>query len=485
MSFCRCILALCILLAYPGFVAAGRDGYCILGRDPVSKPNVVENHSQALVYWAGKGYSDCTLIHIDAHDDLRRIPEDRISRLQTIFKERDLEALKSSDSAGDQGLYHPGNFLYAAYRLGIITKVYWIIPFPCFSFADPVPALRSLLRHASFPEEDIATFELKGRTFTGNVHGVSLVLCPPEDLPGITGPVLLSIDADFFPPLAAATGKSLLSAWHSFSLDLFAGNYLVRDVTISRSVDGGFLEPVRRWVADQSQEILRFPNRLQEPLPRLWELREHADILYVNGRADLLLELCRPGLSEFPREPTLLLYKAFAQLARGEIDPAFALSLDLCRKDPGLCPGMADLGQLLLDADKIDTALRFFEKAYEQNPAMNYRQTELAHAMRKKGRYREALIYYEICRKKNGSFPTDFLMGQTCLLMGRRKQALFHFDRGLSAFERDLYPVVRDDKDFEAIQSAVIFYEQNGMKDKASSLAEHPFISGEDLTEHS
>ncbi|MFO7962803.1 MAG: hypothetical protein R6U50_02680 [Desulfobacterales bacterium] len=478
MCFRRCILALCILLVYPGFVAAGGDGSCILGRDPISKPYVVENHSQALVYWVEKEYSDCTLIHIDAHDDLRRIPEDRISRLQTIFKERDLKALKASDSAGDKGFYHPGNFLYAAFRLGIIKKVYWIIPFPCFSVADPVPALRSLLRHASFPEEDIATFELKGRTFTGNVHGASLILCPSEELPGITGPVLLSIDADFFPPLAAATDKSLFSAWHSFSLDLFAGNYLVRDVIIARSIDGGFLEPVRRWVAEQSREILSFPNLLHEPLPRLWKLREHADFLYVNGGADLLLQRCRSGLSEFPRESTLLLYKAFAHLARGETDQAFGLSLDLCRRDPGLCPGMADLGQLLLDADKIDAALRFFEKAYERNPAMNYRQTELAHAMRKKGRYREALLYYEICRKKNGCFPTDFLMGQTCLLMGRRKQALFHFDRGLSALERDLYPVIRDEQDFEAIQSAVIFYEQNGMKDKATSLAEHPFISG-------
>jgi len=468
------LLVLFVALIGLGPEVSAGQGLPILGRHSIPDPLLVERHSQALVHWVEKGFQGSSLIHIDAHDDLRRIPEQRISRLRRIYRNKDLQALRQAEGAGDSGIYHAGSFLYAAYRLGIIDKTYWIIPYPYFSGADPEAGLRSFLRHCSFPQEDIRRFKLQGHAFSGKIHGHELHICPPEHLPDVDEPVLISLDADFFPALDTTMRNGLLRAWRSFCTDLFSQGYRVRDVHVAHSVDGGFLEPVKRWVGCQSREVITSPELLVHPAPLLWTLRDRANTFYEQGKPDRLAQTCRTGLARFPGEPSLTLYLAFAQLAQGHIDQAFCLAADLCRKEPGFCPGLADLGQCLLDRGELEAGLRFFERAYALNPGLNYRQTEVAHALRRAGRFEDALDYYESCRRKNGSFPTDFLLGETCLHLGRDKQALRHFDRGRRALARELYPILRDECDVEAVRSAIATYERMGLLKKARELRRHP-----------
>ena len=293
-------------------------------------------------------------------------------------------------------------------------------------------------------------------------------------LPDIKKPVILSIDVDFFPPMAREYGTDKMSGIKILFDALYKKKYKIQDALIAYSVNGGYLSVVNRWIGDQSAEVLRKPDMIYGKFPELWEVRQDADIYYEENKADLLLDLTQRHLEKHKNDPSLIMYAAFAYYGTGDIERAFDCAKRACLTNAGYCFGLADIGQCLTDAGRLPDAVKFFESAYSLCPKMNYRQKGFANALKRAGRYREALKYYETYRCKNGSFPVDFLMGETFLLVGDEESALEHFNRGRKYLKIDPYASVRYRVDADAILNAIEFYKKRGFKEYAGELKKSP-----------
>ena len=447
----------------------------VAGRDPVNAA-LIEDHSEALVRWSAKGIEDAVLINIDTHDDLRWIAPGKIEALKAIAGKKDWQAMREVDSAGEEGLYHPGSFLYAACALNMFRQIFWVIPFSYFQAQDREGKLKSFLAGYGFPQESIDTFRMHEGCFKGNYAGVDLLLCGMEHLPEIDGPVVLSIDADFLPVFADWYGWNMLYSMHVLFKRIAQQEYLVQDAVVAYSVNGGFLSAVRRWVGDDCREILGRPELISGPYPEIRLVHGTADRCYMEGRAGEELDLAGRYLKKYPEDLCLMTYQAFALLAKGQYSDAFDLVQSACLVDRMYAHAMADMGQILLDRGDMDEAMKFFLAAYELNPQMNYRQKNLADALMASSRYSEALYYYDRYRRMNGPFPAVFLMGEICSRLGEDKKAQMWFEQGIESLGHQRYMSECCRTDAEAIKKAVCFLRKKGLHEKAEFMGTHPFL---------
>src|SRR5512138_1253043 len=97
-------------------------------RRPDPPVAAVEAHSEALVLWLERGIRGATLVHVDAHNDLREIPPEKVAAIEALAGRGDLHAMRRADSPGEDGLYHEGSFVTAALHLGIVRNIVWVIP---------------------------------------------------------------------------------------------------------------------------------------------------------------------------------------------------------------------------------------------------------------------------------------------------------------------------------------------------------------------
>ena len=447
----------------------------VLGSDRIV-PGILENHSEALLRWAQKDIRQAVLINIDAHDDLRWIEPAKIGELQQIKQRRDWQAFSAADANGPDGLYNIGSFIYAAHKLGIVSCVYWVIPFPYFQAPEASKKLDKFLDDYGFPRKDIDTFAMRNGCYHGTYFDIPLVICSIDSLPHIGEPVILSMDADFFPPFSGFYSRDILTAMSVFFSRLAEREYLVQDAVISCSVDGGYLSVARRWIVEHSEEYLLEPEYLSGPYPETWLIRGLADIYYQNDDTEALLDLTSRFQHLHDRDLSLMVYYSFALLASGNAQGAFKTARTASLTDRRYAYVLADLGQCLIEKGELDAALKFFQEAYEINDCMNYRQKDLADALHLAGRYESALRYYDIYRQNNGFFPVAFIMGLTALMMGEKAEAGVWFEHGFTGLQDEKYVSAGNEIDIKAIRSAAGYFKQNNMNAKAEFITSHPSL---------
>ena len=447
----------------------------VSGRDRIV-PGILENHSEALLRWAEKDIRQAVLINVDAHDDLRWIEPAKIAELQRMKQKEDWQALSIADANGPDGLYNIGSFIYAAHKLGIVSRVYWVIPFPYFQAPEADKKLDKFLDDYSFPQKYIDTFAMRNGCYHGTYFDIPLVICGIDSLPRIEEPVILSIDADFFPPFSGFYDRDILTAMSVFFSRLAEREYRVQDAIISFSVDGGYLSVARRWIVEHSEEYLLDPGNLSGPYSRTWLIRGLADIYYQNDHTEALLDLTMRYKHLQDQDLSLKVYYSFALLSSGNAQEAFKTARTASLTDKRYAYLLADLGQCLIDRGNLDAALKFFQEAYEINSGMNYRQKDLADALLSAGRYESALRYYNIYRQNNGSFPVDFIMGLTALMMGEESEAGGWFELGFAGLRGEKYVSAGNEIDIRAIRAAAAYFKQKHMNEKAEFITSHPSL---------
>ncbi|MFP4084424.1 MAG: tetratricopeptide repeat protein [Desulfonatronovibrio sp.] len=418
--------------------------------------------------------NNAVLINIDAHDDLRWISPEKLEDLQKIFERRGWQALQEADSPGDKGLYHIGSFIYAAYHLGIVSEIYWIIPFTHFQSPDAVTELNNFLDDYGFQEQDIKNFAMNEGCFKGLHYGIPLTICDIHNLPHIPDTAVLSIDADFLPSFADWNNLDILSSLSVLFKALAEKEYAVQDAVVSTSVDGGYLNITRRWAAVQCLDFLAGPENMHSAYPEAWLVRNLADIYYQNGLTEALLELTNRYRTRRDSDSSLTIYRSFALLASGDEQEAFASASSLARTDKRYAYVLADLGQCLLDKGDLDKAIKYFETAYHIHPEMNYRQKNLADGLLMADRLDQALRYYEQFQQTNGSFPTQFVMGYIWLRLGEEYKAEKCFEAGLSGLQSEKYATVENQIDILAVREAASFFSAKNLVEKAKLIVSHP-----------
>ncbi len=451
------------------------DPYDLLGQDGLKNVAIVEDHSEVLVQWMKKGIRHATLINIDTHDDIRRIPLEKINQLKELYHRKDISAIARANSLSDGGLYDIGNFIYAVGKIGIIKDVYWIIPFSFFSHPDVEHRVKKFLRSYGFPDEAIETFRLKKGCLRGEIDDIPFNICGIEKLPAIDHPVFLSIDIDFLPYVSVEYGVNKLEAMKMLLRSLYKKKYKVTDAVVAYSVNGGYTTVLHRWMGDVVSQMLKEPHLVSNAnLPELWTILQMADTYSQENKPDEILQSLVPFLDTYEDNPCLLVYIADAYYSLNNIEKAFHYAEKSCLTDKNFCYILPYLGKYLAIEGRLSEAERFFVRGYNLNSKMNYLQADFAGALKKAGRYQDALRYFEILKSMNGSFPADFMMGEVCLLLGDEEAALLHFNRGRDQLKVDPIIEINNQEVADAILSAVQFYEKSGHKDDADDIRRNP-----------
>jgi hypothetical protein len=104
----------------------------------VRRLQVFQEHGEALCNWAQRGFRAEKLVIFDEHLDFKYIDEARVEHLRACEKSTSLLSKHNRCSAAecrDGYLYGYDDFLYAAWKLGMLSQVIWVLP-PNADFAQ-------------------------------------------------------------------------------------------------------------------------------------------------------------------------------------------------------------------------------------------------------------------------------------------------------------------------------------------------------------
>ncbi len=463
------LFSLCLLVFISIKISDGRR-YPVLGTDMLQNFKVLEDHKDALEHWVNLGLKNAVLVNIDAHDDMRHIPAEQIERLKAAYQGKKGAAAQSLEK-GDTPVAND-NFIHAAAKLGIFSKVYWVVPATYGIFSDSGNQLATLLKMYGFKDEDIRSFKLQNGCFIGKYDGIPLVICDIRSLPDLNEPIILSIDVDYFSNMIGSYEYKITTGLKQTFYALSAKSYAIRDTVIAYSVNGGFLDVSYRWVGDLVIDTIRIPALNSQPeLPGRYAFLQKVDLLLVMKRYDDVVKCLSPYLTQEENDPLVFIYAARAHHGLGNIDKAFLFAEKACILDKKYCSGLPQLGIKILDERGIDIAERFFVRGYDLSPEMDQGQFRLAMALRKSGNLDDALKYFAIFRNYYGAFPVDFYIAETYLLKGDEKSAMVHYD--LARVEVTKNPsLLAGFGDFRTIEKAAEFYERTGYWRYATNLKE-------------
>jgi len=467
------LLSLCCI-AIPLALSTGGEirQYPVLGSDMINDITVMEDHRETLAHWRDVGVRNALLVNIDAHDDLREFPPEKLDELKR-------GPLRMNGRQGDAGggrqkhsALSNSNFIQAAVRLGIVKKVVWVVPDTYALFSDSGQRLAALLKECGFSASDISTFRRKNRCFSGYSDGVPVMVCDIGTLPDLKEPILLTIDVDYFPAMIRAKRPAVAEGLKNTFNALHQKRYKIRDATVAYSVNGGFLDCRYRWVGDLAIDSLRIPGLLsQKNLPCRYEYLQSVDILLLSKRYEELLNEFTRFQSRAGIDPDVYLYAAGSYQGLGQAEKAFLYAEKACLNDGRYCYGLPELGTRMLDMRDIATAERFFQRGYELSPQMDLGQFRLAMALKRSGRLDEAIRYFKVFRNNYGPFPIDFYIAETFLLKGDKFSALNYYNSGTSEIFTNPSMVGRFG-DYAVIEKCATFYEQQGFIQHATQLRE-------------
>ena len=445
-------------------------GKPVSGKDNLPHVKVIENHKSALTYWLDSGIKNAVLVSIDAHDDIKRIPDSYIQELKVLSNQRVTTSAGAEAHQNFSGKVTNGNFLYAAAKLGIFKEIFWIIPAPYTGTSNQENSLISLLNYYNFFKKDIKTFKMAGNCFKGQVNGIPFSLCDVDSLPDIHEPIVLNIDSDFFPAVAESRSEKLIDSISRTNKALAGRNYKIIDAVLAYSVDGGHLNTYHRWIGDLFVLSLENPLMMSAgKLPDRYPALQQADLLLLMGRYDELLEHLQPFIEIPQPDPAMLTYYAFALAGLNAEAHAYSYAEQACLADKKYCYVLSEIGENLLADHGLDSAEKFFIRGYALNPQMAHGQFNLAQAMIKNNRLDEAIYYLKEFRKANGPFPIDLYLGKTYLLKGDEIAALSYFVNARTELLRNP-PALADLGDLNIIQEAIAFFRQKGLDGFAKEL---------------
>ncbi|OGW25916.1 MAG: hypothetical protein A2X59_02340 [Nitrospirae bacterium GWC2_42_7] len=434
---------------------------------------VFEDHRDALEHWAKKEFRDAVLVNIDAHDDIQMVSTENMNRLKEISQKTVNSGLGGhnfSENESISPLITNSNFINAAVKLGIIKRVVWIVPSTFDLFQDNSMQLVSLLKAYGFQKEDINTFKMKGECFRGRAFEVPLDICDINSLPYLNEPVLLSIDADYFPLAVSGNNYKITKSIQNTVNRIFSKGYTIQDAVVAYSVNGGFLNTTHRWVGDLAADLLRSPEmRAESELPEKYAVLQSVDLLLTMKRHKDLLDYLLPYLKKDEKNPAINMYVAKAYHELGEIDKSFAYAEKACLAENNYCYGLPELGSNILDDHGLASAERFFVRGYEMCPKMDYRQFRFAMKLKQSGRYKDAIKYFKVFRDLHGSFPVDLYIAEAYLLIGDEISALKYFDSARTELLQNPNALASFG-DLSTIKRAVSFYEEKGLNKSAEEL---------------
>lgn len=388
---------------------------------------IFEEHSSVLPEWKRRGIQGKTLIYLDAHIDLQLVSDKRIEALKNCTTADELAKFeKPHHMLPDHGYsYSIEDFLYPAYRLGIISRLIWVNP-PQKDEHNREQKTQEILRKLQSMEgvslEDLSSFKLVGNILEGKLLGLDLVICDYRDLARLQVPQdsLIDIDIDYFIELPAD------EPWID-PQEVFASLQqlpLTSDfVTVTRSVSSGYMPLRYRFFADYLAALWQGDRQNSSHYSRLFDLdrklRQTDTAAVVAG--------CLDELQQFPSCAAtyylLSLAESKTELARDYQNKAASLDANYRHSVLRCISALASR-----DLKFERTNLEEFEHQLETSET-NQKELASAHLIlgllySKLGDFRQVFKHHQIYKKIRDRHPQlNFRLGNMLLQAGYLQRA--------------------------------------------------------------
>jgi len=355
------LIALAALPALLVLVSCNRDtgNYPVLGKDGIATASLFETKEELLASWAGAGLKQTTVVLVDTTGGISRVPEDRVKELRKLLKKG--AALTEGPGTG------PMDFMYTAARSGMVSDVYWVIPFRLFDdFIYAPERVKSFLLASGLEigESDVRAMKLEGGCLRGEVSGMGLRVCSYRTLPMIKAPVALVMDASFIPAMAFEYGASKLETEKVFFETMASKGLLVKRADITYGVAEGKTRPIHRYMAEEARQIIARPDTLNELMPPdPWGERNNIEYMYANGEGELMMEALKRPLARLPGDSSLRMLRVAALVRVKQYDRALEAAVELCQEDNAYCSGLVYLGDRLSVSGEVEKAALFYNAA--------------------------------------------------------------------------------------------------------------------------
>lgn len=207
-----------------------------------------EDHCESYVRWKEAGLKNVTVIHLDAHLDLRdeSFLPGTIEKIINCKTARQLEVYRKNKDILWDG-FHPGNYLYPAVLDETVSHLIWVIPPHLPEGEDLLPWLRGELQNwKDVTLQEYSSLEYSGKMVTGKLCGVDFTTCFLKDLKCNDPLICWDVDLDFcfdsndIPWIAPGEIADLLYEK--------APNPAM--ITIAYSVNGGYTAPEQKFLGD-------------------------------------------------------------------------------------------------------------------------------------------------------------------------------------------------------------------------------------------
>ena len=196
---------------------------------------------------------------------------------------------------------------------------------------------------------------------------------------------------------------------------------------------------------------------------------QKADLfLQMERYEELLIHLSRIPEREVA-DPSVLIYEARAYLGLDNTRKSLEYAEKACLVDRNYCYGLPELGAAVLNRSGLAGARMLFDRGYELSPDMDHSQFNYAMALKKSGRYDEAIKYFKAFRDHNGPFPVDFYIAEIFRLKHDDVSTLKYYDSARNELARNP-AALAGFGDVSVIKAAADFYERNGYMAYASEL---------------
>ncbi len=341
--------------------------YPVFGFHAIKGIQLNENRSDALLSWLEKDFKHVVVLFVSDKNSLNRINSTSVEKMRTIVSSGRLGSI----SKRQEQLYDNSNYIYGAEKLGIINKVYWVLP---YMFLKDIPLAekktkRFLRETGGFKEDDIRELKMVSGCLNGTLSGIEVSICSPRTLQLMDEPVIMTIDSGFFPVYAEGHKQSKLSVMKSFFDEMRLRKLQIVHMDISYGTEGGESKTMHRFIAEELFEGISDPEIFKaEKPPELWKHRDMAENMLSGGEGTKVLEYLKGPLKQFPDDIPLKMLNATAEVKAGKDDESFNKLKEICQKDRHYCYGFIDLGNMLVDEKRIEITGRFFKKAAELLP---------------------------------------------------------------------------------------------------------------------
>lgn len=343
----------------------------ILGTEPISISAETAEEGGALIEWARNGYRGMTVIHADAHAGLDPLPDKNVTELQKLVKSKDWDALKGAVGETGTSLVTGSNYLSAAVCLGIVKKIFWIIPYPFFEQAGGGERARQFLIDRGLVKDrnEAAGFGMAGGCLHGQARNIEITVCAPDTMHLIRKPVLLDMNTNYFLAFARSRGITLLEGFKLFMDAMFVRNYRIAAAGITTSFSDGYYDPALAYIGSQVREVLKDPSIMrQEAPPPLWSARDEGVDLLQKREFRRAYDMLQASIRKFGPDKGLRALFSIAAVQQGRYEEALPVATGLCRADRRHCPLLAHLSGIADVKGRPDMAAVFLERGRDAWP---------------------------------------------------------------------------------------------------------------------